>query len=113
MENSSSNLDSPQLDKSKCWTLFYIDEDDNVMHDFGWRADEDIITLAQLLMAIKHTKMITQSLQMAYLSHIESASEDASSIAEIIQAMETSKDLNSGSRDFISPLFNNGDQEDE
>lgn len=111
MENSSLNSDSPQLDKARCWSLFYIDEDDNIMHDFGWKNDEDTITLAQLLMGIKYTQIIVQSLQMAYLDYLDNHPEEAYQISEIIEFIESNTDINPENTDYISPLFidNKGD----
>jgi uncharacterized protein YciW len=83
------------------------------MHDFGWRDDDDVVTLAQLLMAIKYTQIIMQSLQSAYLEYIENNPDDASKISEIMQVIELSTEINPGNRDYISPLFDDNGDSDE
>lgn len=107
MESFSLNSDSQPYDNLKCWSLFYIDQDDNVMHDFGWADEKDAITLAQLLLAIKHTQFILQSLQMAYLENLQNESDQTDQIGEIIEYMESSIESDPDNLDFISPLFSN------
>lgn len=113
MENFSLNSDNQPYDNLKCWSLFYIDEEDNVMHDFGWGDDKDAITLAQLLLAIKHTQFILQSLQMAYLENLQNESEQTDQIGEIIEYMESSLEADPDNLDFISPLFSNDSDDGE
>jgi len=105
MENSSSDLDNLQLDNMKCWSIFYIDENDNVMHDMGWRDDENAITLGQLLMGIKYTDIIIQSLQVAYLDYLESDPVYASKIGEIIEFIDSNTEMNPENNDYVSPLL--------
>lgn len=105
MENSSLNSDNPLSDNLKCWSLFYIDEEDNIMHDFGWKEDKDAITLAQLLMGIKHTQFILQSLQMAYLENLQNQTEETDKIGDIIEYMESGVESDPDNLDYISPLF--------
>lgn len=115
MENSSLNSDSlPSdnlTDKLRCWSLFYIDQDDNIMHDFGWKEDEDAITLAQLLLGIKHTQFILQSLQMAYLENLQNQTEETDKIGQIIEYMESSVESDPDNLDYISPLFSDSEEE--
>jgi len=85
--------------------LFYIDENDNIMHDFAWKEDSDSITLAQLLVGIKHTQIIMQSLQIAYLDYIDNNPEEAVKIAEMIEFIESNTEINSENADYVSPLF--------